>query len=251
MKIVKGIQKKVMRTLVYGEPGVGKTTFGSLFPAPIFLGNELPDHIDVPKLKDVDMTLEGLISAAKFLQEQTEYKTIVVDTVTGIQNALVEAMLAKVNKGKEDKDKRSVHTYGRGFGEGQQNTLSKITYFVDELSKCPVDDIIFITHTRIREVKLLGGDKMDKMVPALESKIIEWFYQAMDNMFYIDIMRDSVKTSKGVTNTNKRILYTEGTELFTAKNRANMVPAYAYTGPKAVDGIRGEMYKLFSDAQKS
>ena len=245
MRIVNGIQKKVMRTLIYGEPGVGKTTFGSLFPKPIFLGNELPDHIDVPKLKDVDMNLDSLIDAAKFLQKQSDYRTIVVDTMTGIQNSLIETMLERVNKGVPDKDKRSVHTYGRGFGEGQQTILSKITYFVDELSQCNVDDLLFITHTRIREVKLLGGDKMDKMVPALESKVIEWFYQAMDNMFYIDIMRDTVKTSQSIQNTSKRILYTEGTEMFTAKNRAGMSPAYGYTGPKSVAGIRKDMYKLF------
>ena len=40
MKITRGIQPKPLKVVVYGPEGIGKSTFASMFPDPLFIDTE-------------------------------------------------------------------------------------------------------------------------------------------------------------------------------------------------------------------
>ena len=40
MNITRGIQSKPLKVVIYGPEGVGKSTFASLFPDPLFIDTE-------------------------------------------------------------------------------------------------------------------------------------------------------------------------------------------------------------------
>ena len=245
MKITKGKQKGVLKTLIYGEPGVGKTSFAAMRPDCIFLGDEPPKQFDVDALEGIEMTFKGVLEAAKLIKDKP-YKCVVIDTIGGVEQALVNEMLGPVNTGVSDDKKSSIHTFGRGFGAGQQVLLHKLSEIVDMLEQMPkLEEIIFVAHMRVRTIELPGGIKINKIVPAIETKVIEWLYRRVDCMLYIDIMRQTTQLQKGLVNETKRVVYTDGTELFMAKNRFGLKPAYPFTGRKAVAAIYEDINKLY------
>lgn len=247
MEIIMGKRKALQRTLIYGEPGVGKTTLASQYPNVIFMGDELPDQKDVPRLDGVEFTEKGLMDAAKYLQG-TDYERVVIDTISGLSKKLEAKMLGVVNKDLVDAKKDSIHSYGKGWGNGQTVLLYKLTNFIEELEKMPkLKEIIFIAHSRVRTIELPNKQKINKIVPALETQVIEWFYRKTDNMFFVDLAKTSSQTSSNVYRnlSEKRLIYTRGTELFMAKSRFNIQPIYEFKGIKSVDALRADIDKTF------
>lgn len=50
MKITTGQRKRQQKIVLYGTEGIGKTTFASHFPNPVFIDTEgSTDHIDVAR----------------------------------------------------------------------------------------------------------------------------------------------------------------------------------------------------------
>ena len=80
MKINKGKTAKARRMLIYGEPGVGKSTLASRFPHPVFIN--LEDGI-----RDLECDHTDLVKSFREFQDclvalaSTDYATVVVDTV--------------------------------------------------------------------------------------------------------------------------------------------------------------------------
>ena len=263
IQIVKGKQKKKFVTLVYGEPGAGKSTFGSLYPSPVFIGNEVPHHIDAYKTPAVH-DYEGLIASAKAIRalqdKKKEFKTIVIDTVNGIQDDLVTEMLGpsvsrlKTPEGKTNK--LSIHTWGGGFAAGQQKILSRFLDIYNILDSVPgIDDIVLLSHTRSRVVpNTVGGvvakkgDEGDqkeytRLTPALETKILEFFAQRADNMLFIDMVTNSVKSGDKIINEVQRIVRTQGSEFYMAKNRSRLKESYIFSGRSTIDIIKDDILK--------
>lgn len=264
IKIIKGKQKKKFVTIVYGEPGVGKSTFGSLYPKPVFIGNEVPHHIDVYKAPSVD-TYEGLMASAKAIkkmqEEKPQFKTVVMDTLSGIQDGLIAEMLgpnvSKLTTPEGKVNKLSVHTWGGGFAAGQQKILSRFVDIYNILDSVPgIDDIVILSHTRGRIVHTtLEGvlakrddsndtkDEFTKLTPALETKIMEFFFQKADNMFFLDILRTAAKSGEDIVSENKRMVRTVGTQFYMAKNRSGLKDSYVFTGRKCINQIREDILK--------
>ena len=243
MEIVTEKGSGIKRTLVYGEPGVGKTTFAAMHPNIVFIGDE-PPKIEVPRLKGMKFNFEGMIEAARLLKK-TEYERVAIDTFSGLEATLVKNLLEPVNVNQPEDKKHSIHTFGRGFGAGQENLLNKIATIVEIIEEMPkLKEIIFIAHSRIRTIELPDKSKINKIVPALETKVIEWLYRRSDCMYFIDIVDRTTKLSDKVVNEKKRIIYTTGTELFMAKNRFNLKDMYEFTGRKAVHEIHKDINKF-------
>ena len=90
-----------LSVLVYGQSGSGKTTFAATFPKPILWilcsGGKRPGElrsIDTPEYQDViqNVTLEASTEMKELLeyqQKEQQYKTVVLDHVTGFQDLIL------------------------------------------------------------------------------------------------------------------------------------------------------------------
>ena len=248
IKIIKGKQNKKFVTLVYGEPGVGKSTFGSLYPDPVFLGNEVPHHIDVHKTPNVD-TFDGLMATANAIkaaqEKKQQFKTIVIDSLSGIQDGLVAEILGpNVTDITGKHASLSIHTYGTGFGAGQYKVLARFVAVYNILDSIPgIDDIVLTSHTRNRKHRTTLDNEEDKLTPALETKILEFFYQKADNVFFLDSYKTAVKMGEKIESQNKRFVRTVGTQFYMAKNRSRLKDHYVYTGPATIKAIKDDIKK--------
>lgn len=87
----------------YGRAGSGKTTLAATFPGPILhidVKDEGTDSIrDVKNVKVLEISESGDFEEAYWWLKQNpkEYRTVVVDTVTQLQQLLVEEVSAKKN----------------------------------------------------------------------------------------------------------------------------------------------------------
>ena len=82
MQITRGKQPGAQKVVLYGPEGIGKSTFASKFPDPVFIDTEgSTRHLDVARLpKPSSWNL--LMSAVKYVRDNPSVcKTLVIDTL--------------------------------------------------------------------------------------------------------------------------------------------------------------------------
>lgn len=94
-------RKKTLNVLIYGEPGVGKTTFASTAPRPIlWLEAEGGTH-SIADTEGIDIVkvggLETYRDVLKYLYANPDaYKTVVLDSITETQAAMLKEIMQNV-----------------------------------------------------------------------------------------------------------------------------------------------------------
>ena len=111
MKVIRGKLSGAKKVCVYGPEGIGKSTFASHFPDPIFIDTE-------GSTKDMDVARLEAPSSWQMLTEQVKYvkahpeicRTLVIDTADWAEMLCTEAVCARSQKsGIED------FGYGKGY----------------------------------------------------------------------------------------------------------------------------------------
>ena len=86
---------KPMKVVLYGVEGIGKTTFVSHFPNPIFIDTEgSTGFIDAKKLPDPD-NWAMLLEEIAFMAQNPQGKTLVIDTADWAEELAKQHLMAK------------------------------------------------------------------------------------------------------------------------------------------------------------
>lgn len=90
----------LIKAVIYGRSGTGKTTFSSSFPKPILFLDIKDDGLaSVGDTKDCDYVRvedwESFEELYWFLEKDTKYKTVVIDTISQLQEMAMTAALDK------------------------------------------------------------------------------------------------------------------------------------------------------------
>lgn len=88
-----------LKWLIYGESGVGKTVFAASFPKPIFLDIDQGMASVTTFGLDVDrISIEHpdqFVAAIEYLRSDTEYETLVVDSLNELQRLLLRNVITE------------------------------------------------------------------------------------------------------------------------------------------------------------
>jgi len=111
MQITSGKIASAQKVVIYGPEGIGKSTFASKFPSPVFIDTEgSTKHMDVhrsPKPTSWTMLLDAV---RYFKANPSGFKTLVIDTADWAEQLCVADVCAKAQKnGIED------FGYGKGY----------------------------------------------------------------------------------------------------------------------------------------
>jgi hypothetical protein len=172
MKISKGRQIGPRKILLYGEEGVGKSTFANAAPRTIFLDIE-------EGLRDIDCeksdplgTVSDVINAISWLANTPhDYKTVAIDTLDWLEKLIHKEVASAAGK----------PTIGEiAFGRGYELATKKWDFLLGGLSALHKKgmSVLLLAHSRIVKVDEPGLPRYERLEPDLHSSsgpmIREW-----------------------------------------------------------------------------
>jgi hypothetical protein len=239
-QIKKGIElgKRKPITLFYAVEKFGKSTFAAQAPSPIFL--DLEDGLiglDVektPQIKSYDEFEEWLTTLST---EKHGYKTVIVDTVTKLEELIVRKIcdklgLANVEEFHDNHNKQT--NFGAGakmVAEYMKQVLEALRYIRDEKGV----NIYILGHAKTKEIDDIENGKMSKYVIQLMNPVMDYLYRNVDLILfgnYKIITKTSDSTAFGgekkkvaTKNEPKRYLFTGSTPTSVNGGRVRGLPS--------------------------
>jgi len=209
------------RVMIYGVEGIGKSTFASGAPNPIFictedgLGSLSVDHFPLASsFSDVVGAIGTLYS------EKHEYQTVALDSLDWLENMIW-------------RDVESTHdAKDLAYGKGAVIAAEKWREVLDGLNALRNDKgmaVILIAHTTIKRFDSPETEPFDRYQPKLQERsnalIREWCDAVLFANYKTIVKKDDVGFNKTVArgiSTGERLLYTNERPAFMAKNRFNL-----------------------------
>jgi len=236
-KVMCGKAPAPRRVMLYGTHGIGKSTFASCAPKPIFLQTEDGlGEIDCDKLPLVTSFAEAMGSLSELYTEKHPYQTIVVDSLDWLER-LIWAEVCR---------KRNVENIEEiGYAKGYVFSLTQWREFLEGLSALRADrgmTAVLIAHARIERFENPETESYDRYVPRLHKLaaaiVQEWCDEVLFATYKVYTKQSDEgfnrKRTKGV-GSGERIIRTQERPAHVAKNRLNLpeeLPldwnAYAY-----------------------
>lgn len=229
------------RIVIYAEDKVGKSTFGSCAPSPIFIQTE--DGLDdinpmaFPKCQSWNNVLSAITS---LYQEAHEYKTVVLDTADWAER-LLHKHIAK------EKEVNSIEDlgYGKGYvyaAEEFNNLLDGLNALRSERGMC----VIVLCHAEIKRFDDPLSNSYDRYVLKLHKQVgkllREWTdilgFAKVDAATTIEKKNDFKKTERTrAVSTGRRVLHLAGSAAFDAGNRYSMPAVIDFSWASFADAL--------------
>lgn len=222
MEIIKGKIKRAKKVVVYGPEGIGKSTFASRFPDPLFIDTEgSTNDMDVARLPR-PTSWTRLLEEIEYVEKNPGVcKTLVIDTIDWAEQLCVEHVCAKHNKsGIED----------FGYGNGYVYTKEEFGRFLNRLTDVIEAGIhvVLTAHAQLRKFEQpdeMGAYdrwelKLGKKTQSQTSPLVkEW----ADMLLFCNYKTYSIavddKGKKHKAQGGKRVMYTCHHPCWDAKNR--------------------------------
>ena len=217
-KLTKGIKAGPRRTFLYGSHGIGKSTWASKWPNPVFICTEDgTDDLDVTRTGVLESSLE-IVSTIKEAA-QSEFSTIVLDSIDWTEKLIAEDLVA------ED--------FQTGYGQGVIEQARRIGIVLGALGECVSagKDVVLLGHATTTTVTTPFGDGYTQYHPRLSRHSCAVVSEWCDELLFARQVVSSKQKEIGLKKVNvavdakKRVLYTEGSAAFVAKHRAAKLAA--------------------------
>jgi hypothetical protein len=217
MKIISGKQQRPQRVVIYGVESVGKTTFASKFPNPLFLDIEGgSNHLAVDRV-----AVSSWKELGECIQEasRTDYETIVIDSADWAERLAVEDLLATSKK-------QSVEDFG--FGKGWVMTAEKMSRFLTALDML-IDagkHVVVLAHSKVQRTEppdiLAAYDRYELKLSKQSSPLVkEWADELWFFRFKTKAVSQEGGKAKGVGG-KERVIYTTHSAAYDAKTRSGL-----------------------------
>ena len=222
MKISRGLQTGPQKVVLYGPEGIGKSTFGSQFPAPLFLDVENGTrHIDVARVDPAPASWTGLLETVKeFLAERPkEFATLVLDTADWAEQMCIKHVCdAAQKKGVED----------FGYGKGYVYVAEAFGELLNKLNEAVAAgyNVVILAHAKMRKFEQPDeAGAYDRWELKLSRQVAPMVKEWADMVLFANYKTLVITTGSGdgkktkAQGQGKRVLYTTHHSCWDAKNR--------------------------------
>jgi hypothetical protein len=226
MKITRGVRRTASRVVIHGVEGIGKSTLAAQFPNPLVLDTEDgTNHLDVARVTCTDWaTLEG--SLHDLARDRQGFQTVVIDSIDWAERQLIDHLLAKANK-------RSIEDFG--FGKGYTmvgEAMARLLDVCDTLVHAGLN-VVLVGHTKVARTSPPdmdeGYDRFELKLTKQSGPLVkEW----ADAILFANYKTRLVEGQDGRTRARggkERVLHTERTAAWDAKNRCGLPPELPMT----------------------
>lgn len=125
MNITTGKTATAQKVVVYGVEGIGKTSFASQFPNPLFIDTEgSTSNMDLARM-DKPTSWTFILQQIEFVKQNRPCQTLVIDTIDWAERLAIEFVTSRANK-------ESITSFG--YGEGFIQLEEEFGKFLNKLS---------------------------------------------------------------------------------------------------------------------
>ncbi len=215
IKIITGQIQRAIRAVLYGVEGIGKTTFASHSPYPLFIDLEGgSDSMNVRRTQRPQTWIELLQVISEIINDQSLCSTLIIDTIDRAEKLCIDYICKKYDKnGIED------FGYGKGYTYLREE-FQKLLIILDQSITSGIN-VLILAHSQIRKFELPGEagayDRYElKMAKSVCPLIKEW----ADILLFADYETFLISdNSKYKPAGGKRVMYAEHALCWDAKNR--------------------------------
>lgn len=219
MQIIRGKIQGAKKVVCYGPEGIGKSTFASRFPDPVFIDTE-------GSTKDMDVARTETPGSWQMLMDQVRYfishpgelKTLVVDTADWAEQMCSASVCSRYQKsGIED------FVYGKGYIFLQEE-FGRLLNLLTDLVEGHGIHVVVTAHAKMR--KFEQPDEMgayDRWEMKLSKQVAPMLKEWSDMVLFANFKTWSVavddKGKKRKAQGGSRVMYTSHHPCWDAKNR--------------------------------
>lgn len=223
MQIISGVMKKATKAVLYGPEGIGKTTFASKAPDPLFIDTEgSTTRLNVRRLPAPESFAMILEQVQWVLQNRNVCKTLVLDTADWAQRRCLDAVCAKYQKGGiED------FGYGKGYSYVYEE-FGRLLNLLDQVVDAGIN-VIVTAHAAMRkfeqpdemgaydrwELKLISSQKC-----SIANMLKEWADMVLFANYETIVVK--IEDKKAKAQGGRRVMYTTHHPCWDAKNRFDL-----------------------------
>lgn len=226
MRISKGVVPHPRKILLYGVQGVGKTRLAASFPRPFVLDLERGSlDFDCERNQDPIVEYGGVQEwFSWFLTTDHGYNTLVIDSLTRLQELVATHLCRKANKD-------TVGEIGGGFGRGKEQVETVFSMIKGSVEAFIARGMAVVMIAHATEIKHNPPDQPSytKYEPDLLEEVRDMFVRYCDEVFFLRQESFVVKEKEGFGSergqnrvTQRRQLVTQDTGGICAKHRLGL-----------------------------
>ena len=216
LKIESGLEKRPLKVVIYGAEGIGKSTFASQFPEPLFLDTEGgTSSLNIRRVK-CGSSWEYLLDCVnEVIKDPSICKTLVIDTADWAESLCTKYVCEKYRKS-------NIEEFG--FGKGYvylQDEFSKLLTALDKLIELGVNAVV-TAHGKPRKFELPEeAGQFDRWEMKLTKQVAPLLKEWCDMLLFCNYKTYVVTTENNTKKAQggKRVVYTSHHACWDAKNR--------------------------------
>lgn len=217
-------RRRPPRIVLYGPPGIGKSTFGADAPKPVFVTTEDGvDNLPVAQFPKAESWNELLGRVKQVATEEHEFQTIVLDTLNGAFELACQHVCATLYGGQWVAQKG--HGGFMGFYQGYKATSEEIRTLLAPLDACRARGmtVILLAHAGLQNVKHPVDGEYNKFAPDVDkntwARVSGWSDLVLRADFEYSVIKDKGKSKGRAIGTQTRKLFSQGSAAEDAKCR--------------------------------
>jgi len=219
LNIIEGKEQRPKKIVIYGPEGIGKSTFASQFPEPLFLDTEGgTSNLDVRRIK-CNKSWNELITIVKEIHANPHIcKTVVLDTADWSETLCTNAVCEKYRK-------NNIEDFGYGKGYVYLvDEYARLLSLLDQLIEVGIN-VVITAHAKPRKFELPEEQgSFDRYEMKLSRQVAPLIKEWSDALFFVNykIYVVTTDTNKKKAQGGKRVLYTTHNPTYDAKNRFDL-----------------------------
>lgn len=225
-EVTTGKKKEPFNILVFGQPGLGKTTFAAGAPKPIILGGEETGEINVarmPQPKTFDELMQQMDHLIK--EKGLGFETLVIDTIDSVESFVHRMLLAS-----DPKHTGSMIAAHGGFAKALDMAVTELLKFRDKLKTARDQfgmNIILLAHAKkVQITDPIMGMVYDSYELNLHQKaqavFVDWVSAVLFANYVVHPQAGTNTDKIFATGEGERVLLTEKRPGHLSKNRFNL-----------------------------